>query len=45
MIEILFKLFIENNNRELRNTTAISFSLRNSRIVVILTVSKQQIYF
>jgi hypothetical protein len=40
MIKILFGLFVGNSNRELRRTTVISFSPQNSRIVVILTVSK-----
>jgi hypothetical protein len=44
IVEILFRLFVGNNNRELRRTVAISFSPYNSRIVTILTVSKQQIY-
>jgi hypothetical protein len=40
MIKILFGLFFGNNNGELRRTTTISFSPQNSKIVVILTVSK-----
>jgi hypothetical protein len=43
MVEILFRLFISNSNRELRRTAAISSPLRNSRKIVILTVSEQQI--
>jgi hypothetical protein len=38
MIEILFGLFVENSNGELRRTTTISNSPHNSRIIVILTV-------
>jgi hypothetical protein len=41
MVEILFGLFIENSNGELRRTTAISLSPHNSKIAAILTVSKQ----
>jgi hypothetical protein len=41
MIEILFRLFVENNNEELRKTTVILSSLHNSKIVTILTVPKQ----
>jgi hypothetical protein len=44
MVEILFGLFVGNNNGELRRTSTIPFSPQNSRIIVILTVSKQQIY-
>jgi hypothetical protein len=44
MVEILFGLFVENGNGELRRTTVISYSPQNSRITVILTVLKQQIY-
>jgi hypothetical protein len=40
MIEILFGLFVENNNGELIRTTTIPSPIRNSRIAVILTVSE-----
>jgi hypothetical protein len=43
MIEILFGLFVGNNNEELRRTTAISSSPQNSRITSILIVPEQQI--
>jgi hypothetical protein len=43
MVEILFGLFVGNSNGKLRRTGVISSLLHNSRIVVILTVSKQQI--
>jgi hypothetical protein len=43
MVEILFGLFIENSNGELRRTLAILSSPQNSRIAAILTVSEQQI--
>jgi hypothetical protein len=44
MVEILFGLFVENSNEELRRTSAILFSSQNSKITVILTISEQQIY-
>jgi hypothetical protein len=44
MIEILFGLFVENSNGELRRTIVILLSPHNSKIAVILTVSEQQIY-
>jgi hypothetical protein len=44
MVEILFELFVGNNNGELRRTTTISSLLHNSEIIAILTVPKQQIY-
>jgi hypothetical protein len=44
MVEILFELFVEKNNGELRRTTVITSSPQNSRIIVILTVPEQQIY-
>jgi hypothetical protein len=43
MVEILFGLFVGNNNEELRRTTAISSSPQNNRIVAIFTVLEQQI--
>jgi hypothetical protein len=44
MVEILFGLFVGNNNEELRRTTVIQSSSWNSIIAAILTVLKQQIY-
>jgi hypothetical protein len=44
MVEILFGLFVENSNGELRRTTIILSLPQNSRITTILTVSEQQIY-
>jgi hypothetical protein len=44
MVEILFELFVENSNGELRKTVVILFSSQNSRIIIILAVSEQQIY-
>jgi hypothetical protein len=41
MVEILFGLFVENSNGELRRTTAISSSPHDSRITDILTVPEQ----
>jgi hypothetical protein len=43
MVEILFGLFVGNNNEELRRTTVIQSSSW-SIIAAILTVLKQQIY-
>jgi hypothetical protein len=43
MVEILFGLFVENSNEELRKTTIILFSPQNSRIADIFTVSEQRI--
>jgi hypothetical protein len=43
MVEILFELFVENSNEELRRTTIILLSSQNNRILTILTVSEQQI--
>jgi hypothetical protein len=40
MVEILFGLFVGNNNGELRRTTVILFSPQNSGIAAILTVPK-----
>jgi hypothetical protein len=41
MVEILFRLFVENSNEELRKTTIILSSLHNNKIITILTVSEQ----
>jgi hypothetical protein len=43
MVEILFGLFVGNNNGELKRTT-ISSSSQNKRMTAILTVPEQQIY-
>jgi hypothetical protein len=36
MIEILFRLFVENNNKELRRTITILSSPQNNKIAVFL---------
>jgi hypothetical protein len=41
MVEILFGLFVENSNGELRRTIVISSSPQNNRIAIILTVPEQ----
>jgi hypothetical protein len=38
MVEILFGLFVGNNNGELRRTTATSSSPQNSKITAILII-------
>jgi hypothetical protein len=38
MVEILFGLFVGNNNGELRKITTISSSSQNNKITIILTV-------
>jgi hypothetical protein len=43
MVEILFGLFVENSNGELRRTTTIPSSPQNNIITIILTISEQQI--
>jgi hypothetical protein len=40
MVEILFGLFVGNNNGELRKTSVIPSSPQNNKIVAILTVPK-----
>jgi hypothetical protein len=39
-MKILFGLFVENSNRELRRTTVISSSPQNSITLAIFTVSE-----
>jgi hypothetical protein len=43
MVEILFGLFVWNNNGELRRITVISSPPWNSKIAAILTAPEQQI--
>jgi hypothetical protein len=43
MVEILFGLFVGNNNGDLRRATAIPSSPQNSKIAAILIVPEQQI--
>jgi hypothetical protein len=44
MVDILFGLFLWNNNRELRKIVAITSPPWNSRITTIFTILEQQIY-